>query len=188
MPNRQEDLQTLLGKLKLSSMAKQCSQLALKAAKEKLSHEAFLYELVRLEWEQREQRRIDRYLAGSKLPREKTFRTFQWERLTPTLRLQVERLRSGRFVEQAHNVVAVGPPGVGKSHLMAAVGHDLIQQGQSVLWTSTSALVQRLLAAKRELHLPQELARLDRVACLILDDIGYVQVRRFGIGQIARRE
>jgi DNA replication protein DnaC len=178
MANRHEDLQTLLAKLKLSSMAKSCSQLALKAAKEKLSHEAFLYELLRLECEDREQRRIERYLSGSKLPREKTFRTFQWDRLTPALRLHVERLRTGRFVEQAHNVVAVGPPGVGKSHLLAAVGHDLIGQGHTVLWTSTSALVQRLLVAKRELRLPQELARLDRVACLILDDIGYVQQDR----------
>jgi DNA replication protein DnaC len=141
MANRHDDLQTLLAKLKLSSMARVCSQLALKAAKEKLSHEAFLYELVRLECEEREQRRIERYLSGSKLPREKTFRTFQWDRLTPALRVQIERLRTGRFVEQAHNVVAVGPPGVGKSHLLAAVGHDLIGQGHSVLWTSTSALV-----------------------------------------------
>lgn len=178
MANRHEDLQSLLIKLKLSSMARSCSQLALKAAKEKLSHEAFLYELARLEDEEREQRRIERYLTSSKLPREKTFRTFQWDRLTPALRVQIERLRTGRFVEHAHNVVAVGPPGVGKSHLLAAVGHDLIGQGHSVLWTPTSALVQRLLVAKRELRLPQELARLDRIACLILDDIGYVQQDR----------
>jgi DNA replication protein DnaC len=58
------------------------------------------------------------------------------------------------------------------------VGHDLIGQGHTVLWTSTSALVQRLLVAKRELHFPQELARLERVACLILDDIGSVQQDR----------
>jgi len=178
MANRHEDLQTLLSQLKLPSMARQCSGLALKAAKEKLSHEAFLYELLRLEWEEREQRRLERYLASSKLPREKTFRTFQWDRLTPALRVQLERLRTGRFVEQAHNVVAVGPPGVGKSHLLDAVGHDLIGQGHSVLWSSTSALMQRLLVAKRELRLAQELARLDRIACLILDDIGYVQQDR----------
>ncbi len=55
------------------------------------------------------------------------------------------------------------------------MGHALIEQGQSVYWTSTAALVQRLLAAKRDLRLPRELARLDRVACVILDDIGYVQ-------------
>ena len=72
-------------------------------------------------------------------------------------------------------MVAVGKPGTGKSHVAAAVGHELIAQGQTVYWTSTAALVQRLLAAKRDLRLPRELAKLDRVACLILDDIGYVQ-------------
>jgi DNA replication protein DnaC len=55
------------------------------------------------------------------------------------------------------------------------LGHELIQQGHTVLWTSTAVLVQRLLAAKRELRLPQEIAKLQQVACLILDDIGYVQ-------------
>jgi DNA replication protein DnaC len=50
-----------------------------------------------------------------------------------------------------------------------------VVQGHSVLWCSTASLVQRLLAAKRDLRLPQELARLDKCACVILDDIGYVQ-------------
>jgi len=62
-----------------------------------------------------------------------------------------------------------------KSHLLAALGRELILQGTAVWWTSTASLVQRLLAAKRDLRLPQELKRLDRYGCLILDDIGYVQ-------------
>jgi DNA replication protein DnaC len=55
------------------------------------------------------------------------------------------------------------------------VGHELIGHGHPVYWTSTAALVQRLLAAKRDLRLPQELTKLDKFACVILDDIGYVQ-------------
>src|SRR5689334_14829676 len=58
---------------------------------------------------------------------------------------------------------------------LSAVAHDLVQQGHSVLWTPTAQLMQRLLAAKRDLRLPQELAKLHRYACLVLDDIGYVQ-------------
>ncbi len=58
------------------------------------------------------------------------------------------------------------------------MGHSLILKGKSVLWTSTATLVQKLLAAKRDLRLPQELTRLDRLDCLILDDIGYVQHSR----------
>ncbi len=59
--------------------------------------------------------------------------------------------------------------------MLAALGYELILSGHAVFWTPTSTLVQRLLAAKRDLRLPQELAKLDKYACVILDDIGYVQ-------------
>ena len=175
MPNRQLELQAMLQDLRLPTMAEVCTDLALKAAKEGLSHEAFLYELARLEGERRAQQRIERRLSQSGLPREKTFATFQVDRLPMPIRAHIERLRTGEFVKDATNVVAVGPPGVGKSHVLAAVAHDLVRHGYTVLWTSTAQLMQRLLAAKRDLRLPQELAKLHRYACLVLDDIGYVQ-------------
>ena len=176
--NRQEDLQAMLRHLNVSHMAEIFAETALQATKAGLSHEAFLYELALQECAFRSQRRIERHLRASHLPREKTFQTLQLDRFSPTLQLQIERLRTGSFVEEAINVVAVGRPGVGKSHVAAAVGHDLILLGHTVLWTTTAALVQRLLAAKRDLRLPQELAKLDHVDCLILDDIGYVQQDR----------
>ena len=175
MPNRQLELQTMLQSLRFPTMAEVCADLALNAAKEGLSHEAFLYELARLEGERREQQRSERRLSQSGLPREKTFATFQLDRLPMPIRAHIERLRTGEFVKGATNVVAVGPPGVGKSHVLAAVAHDLVRHGYTVLWTSTAQLMQRLLAAKRDLRLPQELAKLHRYACLVLDDIGYVQ-------------
>lgn len=173
--NRHTELTSLLRGLKLQAMAECVSDVALKAARANLSHEAFLYELVRLEQEQRSQRRVERLRRESGLPREKTFATLELASFSPLIRQQVERLRRGEFVTEAVNVVAVGPPGVGKSHVLASVAHTLVQQGVPVLWSSTAQLMQRLLAAKRDLRLPQELARLDRFACLVLDDIGYVQ-------------
>ncbi len=173
--NRYAELTSLLRGLTLLAMADSVADVALKAARANLSHEAFLYELARLEQEQRTQRRVERLRRESGLPREKTFATLELATFPPLVRQQVERLRRGEFVAQAVNVVAVGPPGVGKSHLLASVAHSLIQQGVPVLWSSTAQLMQRLLAAKRDLRLPQELARLDRFPCLVLDDIGYVQ-------------
>src|SRR5216684_55990 len=173
--NRHLELKAILDRLKLPGMAKHFPDLALRAAKEGLSHEAYLHELARQEEALRQERRTERLLRASGLPLEKTFRTFDLKWLTPHLQLQIERLKSGTFLSQAVNVIAVGKPGVGKSHVLAALGYELILSGHAVLWMPTSTLVQRLLAAKRDLRLPQELAKLDKYACVILDDIGYVQ-------------
>jgi DNA replication protein DnaC len=175
MADRHADLRLMLRTLKLPAMADHFGELALKAAKAGLTHEAFLYEVVQCEVTQREERRIARLLHQSALPQEKTFRTLQLDRFPALVRQQLEPLRGGAFLEEAVNVLAVGKPGTGKSHLAAALGHELVVQGHRVLWTPTANLVQRLLAAKRDLRLPQYLAQLDRFACLILDDIGYVQ-------------
>ena len=173
--NQHEDLRALLERLNLGAMADSFSDLALKAAKEHLSHEAYLYELAKQEDEARTQRRTARLLRQAGLPQNKTWRTFELERLSPALQLQLERLKSGAFLWEATNVIAVGKPGVGKSHALAALAYDLVLAGHPVLWGSTASLVQRLLAAKRDLRLPQELSKLDKFACVILDDIGYVQ-------------
>jgi DNA replication protein DnaC len=178
MDDRHASLQGILRELHLTTMAGVCSDLALKAAREGLSHEAYLLELARLEGEARAQRRRDRRLAESGLPREKTLATLQLERFPAPIRLHIERIRRGEWIDQATNIITIGPPGTGKSHLLAGVGHAMVDRGHTVLWTPTATLVQRLLAAKRDLRLPRELARLDRIACLILDDIGYVEQSR----------
>ena len=176
--NRQAELHELLEQPNLGGMADTFAEVALRAAKEHLTHEAYLWELAAHERDLRTQRRTARLLRGSGLPAEKTFRTFELGTLPAVIQAQLERLKSGAFLESATNVVAVGRPGVGKSHALAAVGHELVLLGHSVLWLPTSTLVQRLLAAKRDLRLPQELAKLDKFACVILDDLGYVQQDR----------
>src|SRR2546421_2389381 len=173
--NRHTELHSLLERLNLGAMAQAFADVALKAAKEWLSHESYLWELATCEEEQRIQRRTARLLRQSGLPQEKTLRTFDLQRLSRALQLHIERLKSGAFLEQATNVIAVGKPGVGKSHVLAAVAYELIVAGYPLLWMPSSLLIQRLLAAKRDLRLPQELAKLDKYAGVILDDIGYVQ-------------
>jgi DNA replication protein DnaC len=173
--DRHEELRLMLRSLKLPAIAALYQDLALKAAKANLTHEAFLYELVRAERIQREEHRVARLQRLSGLPPDKTFRTLQLERFPPLIREQLERLRSGAFLEDAINVVAAGKPGVGKSHALAAIGNELVLMGHPVLWTTTATLVQELLAAKRDLRLPHALAKLDRYECVFLDDIGYVQ-------------
>lgn len=113
--NRHNELQTLLEHLKLSGMAAHFADLALKAAKEGLSHEAYLHELAKQEEAIRDARRTERLLRQSGLPQEKTFRTFDLKRLSPSLQLHIERLKQGVFLDQAINVIALGKPGVGNT-------------------------------------------------------------------------
>ena len=88
--NRHTELQALLEGLKLASMAQHFADLALKAAKEGLSHEAYLHELATREEALRQERRTARLLRQSGLPLEKTFRTFDLGRLSPALQLHIE--------------------------------------------------------------------------------------------------
>jgi DNA replication protein DnaC len=134
-----------------------------------------LVEVFEMEAHDRKERRVERLRKASKLPPGKTFDSLVQHRLPKRLVQKLKELRRGRFADEATNVLAFGLPGVGKSHAMAALGHDLVQQGRSVLFSPTFRLVQELLAAKRDLKLPRALQRLDDFDVLILDDIGYVQ-------------
>ena len=82
---------------------------------------------------------------------------------------QLAALLEGSFLDRNENVLAFGNPGSGKTHLLCALGHELILQGRRVLFATCSLLVQRLLRAKAELFLEKELKRLDRFEALIVD-------------------
>lgn len=173
--NLREELLATLRLLNLATMAESFEVTALRAAKETLSHESFLLELARGEYAAKLRRRYDRLLKQSGLLFGKTFASLELKHYTPAIRQQIASLKAGEFIHNATNIIAVGRPGSGKSHLACALGHQLTDQGVAVYFTSTATLVQRLLAAKRDLRLPQEMAKLDRFECVILDDIGYVQ-------------
>ncbi len=130
-----------------------------------------------LEASDRRQRRVERMRRAAKLPAGKTWEELDLSRFPMKLQQQLEDLITGRFVEQATNVLAFGLPGTGKTHAMAALADRLIEEGHSVLFVPTYQLVQDLLAAKRDLELPRALRKLDRFDVLILDDLGYLKQR-----------
>ena len=114
----------------------------------------------------------------SQLPATKTLATLKLHKLPTKVRRMLPRLCEGDFLDRATNVLAFGLPGRGKTHVLCAIGHELVRQGRRVLFTSAYALVQRLLAAKRDYELERELRRLDGFAAVIIDDLGYVQQDR----------
>lgn len=171
-------LDGLLRTLRLPSVLKAYPETAETAAAQGWSFERFLHHLAEVEVEERSRRRVERLLKRSGLPHEKTLSTLELSRLPAAVRRQLPNLCDGGFVERAENLLAFGLPGRGKTHLCAAIGHELVQRGIAVLFLPAFKLVQRLLTAKRELELETILKRLDRFEVVILDDIGYVQHSR----------
>lgn len=173
-----ESLGIMMRSLKLPAFARYAEEIAHKAEREGWTFGRYLHHLAELEILERRRRRIERFLHESDLPREKTLATLKRSKLPPKVAKTLPTLCEGAFVERGDNVLAFGLPGRGKTHLVCALGHELVQRGRRVLFTPTFALVQRLLAAKRDLRLEKELAVLDRFDAVILDDIGYVQQSR----------
>jgi len=177
-PSARESLSLLLRELKLMAFVEQFADMADRAVKEGWSFEQYLHELCVAEISDRRQRRTARYLKQSGLPKDKTLSTLKLERLPAAIQRQLPSLCEGHIVDRAENVLAFGRPGRGKTHLLCAIAHELICRGYRVLFTPTFQLVQRLLLAKRDLALEQELRRLDSYPVVLIDDIGYVQQSR----------
>ena len=114
-----------------------------------------------MEAEAREQRKIARLRRAAQIPPGKTIETLDASTLPAPLIRKLRELARDEFLERAHNTLAFGLPGVGKSHAGCAIGNELLEQGHSVLFRPAYQLVQELLAAKRDLVLPQKLRRLD---------------------------
>jgi DNA replication protein DnaC len=171
-------LEMILRALKLPTVARNADEIAQQAARDGWTFGRYLHHLVELEIEERARGRIHRALKASDLPAEKTLATLTRSRLPTKVAAILPTLCEGGFIERGDNLLAFGLPGRGKSHLVCAIGHELIQRGHRVFFTPTYALVQRLLAAKRDLRLEKELAILDGFDAVILDDIGYVQQSR----------
>ena len=168
----------LLKELHLPTIRDCFEQKAVEAAQERSSHTTYLRELLELECCERRDRSVQRRLRQSNLPLEKCFDTFSLDRLGPPLVRQVTVLRDGSFLDRRENVLAFGHPGSGKTHLLAALGQELVRNGRRVYFATTGMMVQELLRAKNELRLDKHLKKLALFDVLTLDDIGYVQQDR----------
>jgi DNA replication protein DnaC len=174
----EETLILLLRTLKLPSFSACYEEAATRGEREGWTFSQYLHHICELEIADRRERKIDRLLKQSELPPEKTLGTLDPKKLPAKVARMLPGLCDGNFLGRAENILAFGLPGRGKTHLVCALGHELVRRGHPVFFTPTYRLVQRLLVAKRDLTLERELQRLDRFDAVILDDIGYVQQDR----------
>jgi DNA replication protein DnaC len=173
-----ERLAAYLKELHLPAFRSSYEELARQAQQEGLSFEQYLLGLVQRECQERRNKRVERLLHESRLPLEKSWPALDLKRLPAKVVQQARTLLEGSFLDRTENVLVFGPPGSGKTHLLSALGQELVRSGRRVLSRKCGLLVQDLLLAKRDLKLAALLKRLAGYEALIVDDLGYVQQSR----------
>jgi DNA replication protein DnaC len=168
----------LLERLKLDHLAAQLDGVCEQAAKGDLDYKSFLVEALAAEWKGRHQKGVENRLKLARFPWIKTLDQFDFG-FQPSIDRKIVRELGGlAFVERAHNVVLLGPPGVGKTHIAVALGVKAVEAGFSVLFVTLETLMGRLVRARRENRLERALQQLSYPRLLILDELGYLPLSR----------
>jgi DNA replication protein DnaC len=169
-------LPVLLTQLRLPTVARLWPALTATADRESWPAAKTLAALMEHEVAERARRRSARHLLEARLPAGKTLDCFDFTAVTSISKARVIALAEGdSWLDQGTNILLFGPPGVGKSHLAAALGHAMVDAGYRVLFTRTTDLVQQLQTARQELKLATAIEKLDKYHLLVLDDLSYVQ-------------
>ena len=172
------ELEILLAKLKMDHLEAQLDAVCEQAAQQELDYKTFLSQALETEWQGRYRRGIEARLRQARFPWIKTLEQFDFD-FQPSLdRKQVRELAGLSFVERAHNVIVLGPPGVGKTHLAISLGVKAVEAGYSVLFLTLEALMTRLTKALNENRLERSLQQLTYPKVLIVDEIGYLPLSR----------
>ena len=168
-------LAVMLTELRLPTVARLWPDLAATADRDGWPGARLLAALFEHELAERARRRIERHLADARLPAGKTLDSFDFNAVPMVSKAHVMALATGdTWLDKGSHCLAFGPPGCGKSHLAAALGRALIENGRRVAFYRTTDLVQRLQSARQALALEAAIDKLDKYHLLILDDFAYV--------------
>lgn len=169
-------LRETLKKLRLSGLADSLDVRLQEAASSRLSHAEFLELILQDELSVRLDRHVDRRVKAAAFRDQKTMDDFDWEFNRTIKRKQIYELASGAFVRQHRDVLLIGPPGVGKSHIAQSVGRALIQSGRTVYYRSIFDCVRDFLHDEAFEGHDRVLAKYLKPDLLILDDMGMKQL------------
>jgi len=169
-------LRSQLKRLLLHTMAEMFEQEAIKAAKTEMTYTAFLARLVEEELAAKMDRSITTHLSKAKLPLLRTVEEFDFAFQPSLSSSRLRELAELGFLGRAENIVFVGRPGVGKTHLSLALAVRACQARKRVLFYSARNLLEQLLAAEVSHSLGKLIESLGRLDLLVVDELGYIPI------------
>jgi len=173
-----QNTRALLEQLKLRGAAQKLDILLSAAESEEQSYAAFLHETLQAELTDRGERRLKRNLAAAHLPVEKRLEDFDFSRISGITRATVMNLLDYRWIDLHENIVILGPPGVGKTHLSIAVSLKALHAGYTVCYERMSNLVQLLKTSEIKRASAFRLNRILKADVVVIDEIGYTPIDR----------
>jgi len=179
-------LVSLLEKMRMDHVSLQLDTILEQAAKKDLNYRDFLADVLRSEWTGRHQKGIEARLKAARFPWVKTMEQFDFS-FQPTIdRKVIRELSSVGFVERGENIIILGPPGVGKTHLAVALGVKALEAGHTVLFLTLESMITRLTRARMENRVERQLIQFVSPKVLIIDEMGYLPMNRDEAGLFFR--
>jgi len=160
--------------LRFNAIGKELQQLLSQAEANELSYLQFAHQLAEHEYAQRNRKRVERNRRVAGFPVNKTLDEFDYRHQTTITKRQVNQLLDFSFIDNRANLVFIGPPGVGKTHLAIGIGQKAIDAGFKVLFTTALGLVETLELAEIRGELKKKIVSLAKFDVLIIDELGYL--------------
>lgn len=167
-------LEEHLRALRLPSMLEHYGRLA-EGDTEKVK---YLGDLSALEVDKRQEKRIHTRITTAKFPVLKTLESFDFQVQTSLSKSTMLKYTDGEFIRKRENLIFLGPTGVGKTHLLTALGLSACESGYRVVFTTAAEMCLSLITAQKEGQLKQKSAYYQRCDLLLIDELGYVPFAR----------